>query len=446
MIDKQSLIPHKIEAEQAVLGSLIIDNDLIVSVTGILSAECFYNESHQRIYRAVIELFDKDDPVDELTIGANLKSKSELDETGGYQYLADLAESAPSAGNIVYYSKLIKEDSMLRELIRVSCDIGRKARDPEQGLSDLLIEAETKISDLSKVMSKKSTVNIKSAVRESMLKLDVRVDNKYETVGVPTGFYDLDKIISGLIAPNVITIAADSGVGKTTFALNIVENIYRRSEEKRATIIFSREMANFQLSDRIICSSGKVDATNYMNGKLSQRESDDVYKAASKISKSNILMNDSVVSIDQMIHEMKYQHRNVEGGLCLGVIDYLQLVECQGKSNREQEIAYVSRSIKRTAKDLDIPIIQLSQLNRDPRKRKNKRPIRSDLRESASIEHDTDILIFIYRDEFYDEESQDKGIAEINIDKHRNGGTGTIFLRFKGEYNRFENCSSNNYA
>ncbi len=441
MNDSVLTIPHDFEAEQVTLGAIIYDNKYINIVAPIITPNSFHAENHRHIFRAMLELVETGQPIDEILLGDQLKEFGKFEDIGGYGYLADLVDAVPSTINVPFWSKTIAEHASARDLISITSDISRKARDPQQSLTDLLIEAEKGIAEITKKNSQKSTVKIKNVIAESISKFQERTENKSETIGIPTGFYDIDKIISGLIAPNVITVAADSGVGKTTFALNVVENIYLKTDEKRATVFFSREMANFQLVDRLICSSGKVDSHSFKTGKVEDKDFNKIVFASDNLASKNILMNDELFTIDQMVHETKYLHKNIEGGLCFAVIDYLQLMEGVSKRNREQEISYISRSIKRLAKDINIPIMPLSQLNRDLRKRPNKRPIRSDLRESAAIEHDSDIILFLYREEFYNEETTEKGIAEVKIDKHRNGDTGLIFLNFRGEYNRFDNFS-----
>jgi replicative DNA helicase len=433
-------IPYHFEAEQAVLGAIIFDNSVFNSVSNILQPHSFHEKKHRSIYKAIIELSNKNQPIDEILLGEQLEEFGKLEEVGGYAYLSELVDCVPSSGNIVYYAKVLEEDSLLRDLISLTSDINRKARDPQQSINDLLIELDTKASELTKKRSKKSTKSIHDVICQSVSKYEERSKIQGDIIGLPTGFFDLDKIISGLTAPDLITIAADSGVGKTTLALNIIEHIYTRTGEKRGCFICSREMANYQVVDRMICSVGRLNARYYKRGKLQGPDMDRMIHAADSLSPKNIWLNDDYQTKDQVVYEMKYLHKAIEGGLCLGVIDYLQLLQGTDSRSREREIADISSSMKSLAKELDIPIIQLSQLNRDLKNRSDKRPIRSDLRESAAIEHDSDIILFLYRDEVYNDDSEMKGFAELEINKARNDDTGgRIILKFVGSQNRFTN-------
>lgn len=440
-IDNSSLyqIPCDLEAERAVLGAIILNNQLINEVAVFLTPSSFQSEGHKVIYKAILELTDAGRPIDEIMLGDQLKEK--LKEIGGYAYLAELTDCVPSSGNIVYYARILHELSLLRDLITATSDISRRSRDPRESLTDLLMEVERKISDISQKRSSKSTKSIHDVICDSVTRYEERSKRQDEIIGVPTLFSDIDRILLGLTSPDLITIAADSSVGKTTLALNFIENIYTRTPESRGAFICSREMANYQLTDRMICSTGKIDSRGYKIAKLGQNDMDKMIFAADSLSSKNIHFNDEIHSVDQIIHEMRHLHKTVEGGLCIAVVDYLQLLEGAAKSNREQEIAYCSRSLKRIAKELNIVVIQLSQLNRELRKRPDKRPIRSDLRESASIEHDSDIILFLYRDDFYNEDSEMKGFAEVDVNKNRNGDTGKVFLKFLGSQNRFLNVT-----
>lgn len=439
--DSTLTIPHDLESEQAVLGAIIFNNDNMLEVQKTIRVNSFYSPQHRDIYRAMIYLAENNNPIDEILLGDRLKELDKLEEIGGYGYLAELVDCVPSAGNIVYYAKIIEEYSLIRELIDVTSGISRKSRDPKESLTDLLIEAESKIAKISQRRSSKSTKVIKDVMFESVTRYEERKERGLEITGIPTFFTGIDKILSGLNAPDLITIAADSGVGKTTLAMNFIENIYARTDEKRGAFICSREMANYQLGDRMICSLGKINSRSFRDAKLSQSDSDKMFNAAETLSSKNIHFNDELHSIDQIIYEMRYLHKTVKNGLCIAAIDYLQLLDGVPKQNREQEIAYCSRSLKKIAKELNIVVLQLSQLNRELRRRTDKRPIRSDLRESASIEHDSDIILFLYRDDFYHEDSEMKGFAEVDINKHRNGDTGRVFLRFIGSQNRFLNVT-----
>lgn len=437
--------PYDIEAEQAILGLVIIDNTLIADVSKIINCKTFYGESHQHIFKAITELVEEGKPVDEILIGDKLKELGKLEEIGGMAYLADIENCAPISGNIVYYAHVIKEHFVMRELITTMSDFSQKARDPEMSVQEVLSGLEQKIIKISNDTNEGKTVHFKDVLMDRVKEYEEREKQKKDIIGIPTGFFGIDDMISGLIAPNMISIAADSGMGKSAFAFNIVENVYKKKTEKRPTLIISREMSSSEIGDRMICSSATINSKRFKTGKLTQEESDRLYYKAGELTENNILINDHVHTFDQVVNESRYLHRHCEGGLCLIVIDYLQLLEGASRANREQEVSYMSRNTKRLAKELNIPIIALSQLNRDLRKRKDKHPIRSDLRESAAIEHDSDILMFIYREEFYEKDTDRKGIAEVIIDKHRNGPTGSVELIFQGQYTRFINKSDSTY-
>lgn len=439
MTDKS--IPQSFEAEQAILGSIIFDNNILTSVSGILKEETFHEESHRLIYKAIMELSNLNIPFDEIIIGEKLEAWGKLQDVGGYAYLAELVDCAPTSGNIVYYAKIIEEDSILRNLIDLAADASRKARDPQQSANELIIEIETKVSELTSKRSRKSTKKIHDVICQSVTKYEERSKITGDVIGLPTGFFDLDKIMSGLTAPDLITVAADSGVGKTTFVLNIIEHIYLKTNEKRGCFIASQEMANYQIVDRLICSAGRLNARYYKRAKLQGTDMDRMIHAADNLSPQNIWLNDEYSHKEEIVHEIKHLHKTVEGGLCLAAIDYLQLVKGSHPKFREREIADISASFKSLAKELDIPIIQLSQLNRDLKNRSDKRPVRSDLRESAAIEHDSDFILFLYRDEVYNDDSEFKGFAEVDVNKARNDDTGRIFLRFVGAQNRFTNVT-----
>ena len=437
--DAVLMIPHDFECEQAILGAIILDNSIFNEVCAIIKPNTFHTEAHRHIFRAIVELNDNQSPVDELTIGDKLKEIGELESVGSYQYLHELTCLCPSTFNAQFYANIIKDHATLRDLISLTADIGRKARDPRVSVQEIISELESKTSTISESANQGKTEHIKDVLVRRIEAYEERSAAKKDIVGIPTGFYELDSMLSGLIAPNMISVAADSGVGKSAFAFNIVENIYTKTDEKRPTFIVSREMSSDEIADRFICSASKIDTSKFKVGKIDQLESDRMFSKAESLLSSNILINDYFHTFDQVANEARYLHRHAENGICFMVIDYLQLLEGVSKSNREQEVSYMSRNTKRLAKELNIPIMPLSQLNRDLRRRSDKHPIRSDLRESAAIEHDSDILIFIYRDEFYNKDSEHKGIAEIIIDKHRNGPTGMIELSFSGRYTRFDN-------
>ena len=436
-------IPHDFEAEQAVLGAIIYNNDTLNEVIGFLTPKAFYKEAHQHIYWAMMELSQQEQPIDEILIGDQLKSISKLEEVGGYSYLAELLDCVPSSGNVVRYAKIVQEHHLLRELISTSTEIARKSRDPEQNISELLSEAETKISEISSYSSQKSFSHIKDILVTSFERLEKISESADIITGVPTGFIDLDKITSGLQPSDLIILAARPSMGKTALALNLAKYAATRSEHKGAVIVFSLEMSKEQLAIRMLTSEAKVDSSKVRSGTLEQEDWDRLAMATDVLSGASIFINDSTnVTSMELSSVCKQLAKENEHGVSMILVDYLQLMKGNRPNMpREQEIAEISRSLKGIAKELSVPVIALSQLNRELEKRGDKRPIMADLRESGAIEQDADIIMFIYRDEVYNEDSPDKGIAELILGKHRNGSLGTVKLVFQGKYTSFANMT-----
>lgn len=440
---KSITIPNDFEAEKAVLGSIIYDNNTLSKVSGNISPNSFYSVPHQHIYRSILELVEENQPIDEIILGDKLKAFGKLDEVGGYSYLAELVNCVPSSGNITFYSKIIQEHSVLRSLIKGFSDIGRKARDPQQSVSQLLTEAGNVLKAVSSENKTNTTVKISDSISTLREKLEERDKSGSLISGIPTCYEDLDALISGLVAPDLITIAADSGQGKTTLALNIVENIYSLTQETRATLIFSREMSPSQLTGRMMASIGHFDSRKIRTGKLNQGDWDRITNASNQLSDKPIYFNDRIKDFDEAVSEVKRLYREVEIGLV--VFDYLQLFSAKNSQSREREVAYMSGSAKDLAIQLDIPVIQLSQLNRGVKNREDNKPALSDLRESGAIEHDSDIILFVYRPEEYKPNIPDlKGKAWIIAEKVRGGPKGTVPMNFAGWCNRFESSNDPN--
>jgi len=436
-------IPHDFEGEQAVIGAIIYDNKLLSKVSGILTPDSFHVEGHRHIFRAMLELVAANRPIDVVILGDQLKVIGKLEEIGGYVYLLEIENKTPVSGNILYYAKVIQEHAVMRNLISEFTDIAIKARDPKQSVRDLLIEADTVLTRISTANKTNSTVNIGDSIIDLTRKLEERDKSGAIISGIPTCYEELDKLISGLCSPDLITIAADSGQGKTTFALNIVENIYTLTHETKATIIFSREMSHVQLAGRMLASIGKFDSRKTRTGKLSQGDWDKITYASNRLGQKPIYFNDKIRDFDEATFEVKRLRKEVEIGLV--VFDYLQLFSAKNSGNREREIAYMSNSAKDLAIQLDIPVIQLSQLNRGVKNREDNKPQLSDLRESGAIEHDSDIILFVYRPEEYKPNIQDlKGKAWIRAEKVRCGPKGTIPMNFIGWCNRFESSTDGN--
>lgn len=442
--DKQILtIPHDYEAEQAVLGSIIFDNGTIADIASILAPNSFHTEAHRHIYQAILELASNYQPMDEITLGDQLKALGKLEEIGGYTYLAELVECVPSSGNIAYYAKIIQEHALVRDLIATTTDIDRKSRDPQQNISELLAEAENKITEIAIRSSQKNYSHIKEIFATNFARLEEISESKSEITGIPTGFTDLDRTTSGLQASDLIIIAARPSMGKTALALNIATYVATRTNKKGAIVFFTLEMSKEQFAMRILTAESKIDSKKMRSGNLEQDDWDKLAMAADKLSTAPIYINDiSNLTPYELITVCKQLNKELEYGVSLVIVDYMQLMQSnKQKQSREQEIAEISRSLKGLAKDLNIPVIALSQLNRALENRSDKHPQLSDLRESGSIEQDADIILFIYRDEVYNKETEKKGIAEILISKHRNGPTGMVELAFVGKYTKFANLA-----
>ncbi len=444
MNKKETLsIPYDTEAEQALLGAVIENNDALSEIASILTPTAFYKPSHQHIFRAMLELVDLQQPIDEVILGDQLRSLNQLDEAGGYAYLAELVECVPSAGNIKYYAKIIQEHALLRDLISTTSDIGRKSRDPEQNISELLSEAESKITEISTRSTERKYDHIKDILASSFKRLEKISESTDEVTGIPTGFVDLDRFTSGLQDSDLVIVAARPSMGKTAFALNIASYVATRAKDKGAILVFSMEMSKEQLAIRMLTSESKVDSKKLRSGNLEQEDWDKLAMATEKLSVVPVFINDSTnLSPYELTTIAKQLNKEIENGVSLIIVDYLQLMKGNRPNMpREQEIAEISRSLKGVAKELNIPVVALSQLNRALENRSDKHPQLADLRESGSIEQDADIILFIYRDEIYNDDSPDKGIAEIIISKHRNGPTGVIRLAFIGKYTKFANLS-----
>ena len=436
-------IPNDYEAEQAVLGSIIYDNETMNAVASMLIPASFYTPAHQHIFRAMLELVENNQPIDELLLGDQLKTLNQMDEIGGYSYLASLVDCAPSSGNIVYYAKIIKEHALLRQLISTSTDIARKSRDPEKNVTELLAEAEGKIAEIAIRTGDRSYKHIKEIISTCYERLEKISGDTNEITGIATGFKDLDTLTSGLQNSDLIIVASRPSMGKTSFALNIAQYVTTRTDNKGAVIIFSLEMSNEQLALRMLTSEAKIDSKLVRSGNLEKVDWSRLAMATELLSTTPIYISDKTnITPYELITVCKQLHKEHEHGVSLIMLDYLQLMKGT-KQNvpREQEIAEISRSLKSLAKELNVPVVALAQLNRALESRVNKRPMMADLRESGAIEQDADIIMFIYRDEVYNEDTPDIGIAEIIVAKHRNGPTGMVKLTFVGKHAKFANFS-----
>ncbi len=450
-LDAIKLPPHSVEAEQSVLGGILLDATAWDKVADILQERNFYRYEHRLIFHHIAILIDHAKPVDVITVAESLESNAELDKAGGLSYLGSLAQNVPSAANIRRYAEIVRERAVMRKLAEVGADIATSAYNPGGRDADqLLDEAESKIFEIAESgeRGKQGFIAIPNLLTQVVERIETLYsrDNASDVTGVATGFTDLDSMTSGFQPGDLIIVAGRPSMGKTAFSVNIAENI--ALESNKPVAIFSMEMGGSQLAMRMIGSVGRLNQHTLRTGKL---EDDDWSRMTHALGR----LNDAPIFIDETAAlnslELRSRARRLHrqtGGLGLIVIDYIQLmssVSSKGGENRATEISEISRSLKSLAKELQVPVVALSQLNRSLEQRPNKRPIMSDLRESGAIEQDADLILFIYRDEVYNPDSADKGKAEVIIAKQRNGPIGKIDLTFRGEYTRFENYTSGQY-
>ncbi|GIP35998.1 replicative DNA helicase [Paenibacillus sp. J2TS4] len=428
--------PQNLEAEQAVLGAILLDSDALVTVMEKVGAEDFYSTKHQNIFEAMIELAEANDPVDLVTLTVKLQDKQQLEQIGGVSYLTQLANSVPTAANVDYYAQIIEEKSLTRRLIRAATQIASTGYSSAEAVGDLLSDAEQRIMEISQRRSNTGFISIRDVLMDVFERVEFLYQNKGGTTGIASGFRDLDKMTSGFQRSDLIIVAARPSVGKTAFALNIAQNVGIR--EKETVAIFSLEMGAAQLVQRMICAESNVDAGRLRTGHLENDDWEKLTMAIGTMAEAEIYIDDSpAVTVADI--RAKCRRLKKERGLGMILIDYLQLIHGRGKGgdNRQQEVSEISRTLKQIARELDVPVIALSQLSRGVEQRQDKRPMMSDLRESGSIEQDADIVAFLYRDDYYNQETEKKNIIEIIIAKQRNGPVGTVELAFLKHYNKF---------
>ncbi|BDG37839.1 replicative DNA helicase [Parageobacillus sp. VR-IP] len=430
--------PQSIEAEQAVLGAVFLDPSALTLASEILIPEDFYRAAHQKIFHAMLRVADKGEPVDLVTVTAELADTQQLEEVGGVSYLSELADSVPTAANVEYYARIVEEKSVLRRLIRTASSIAQDGYTREDEVDVLLDEAERKIMEISQRKHSGTFKNIKDVLVQTYDNIEMLHNRKGEVTGIPTGFTELDRMTSGFQRSDFIIVAARPSVGKTAFALNIAQNVATKTNENVA--IFSLEMSAQQLVMRMLCAEGNINAQNLRTGKLTPEDWGKLTMAMGSLSNAGIYIDDTP-SIRVSDIRAKCRRLKQESGLGMIVIDYLQLIQGSGRNreNRQQEVSEISRSLKALARELEVPVIALSQLSRSVEQRQDKRPMMSDIRESGSIEQDADIVAFLYRDDYYNKDSENKNIIEIIIAKQRNGPVGTVQLAFIKEYNKFVN-------
>jgi replicative DNA helicase len=433
--------PQNLEAEASVLGGILLENEAINRVLEILAPVDFYREAHRKIFRAMMELTDRSEPSDLITLSELLKARGELEAVGGSNYLASLADQVPTSANIAYYARIIREKAILRQLISSATEIATRGFEEQGNVDEFLDAAEKVIFDIAEKKIKASFVSVGDMIKDTLKAVERLYERKEMVTGVPTGFKDLDKLTAGLQPSELIIVAGRPSMGKTAFALNIAA--YASLNAGIGVAVFSLEMAREQLVLRMLCSEARVDNSKVRAGYLGERDFPKLANAAGRLHEALIYIDDTpAISVLELRAKTRRLIRDRDKKVGLVVVDYLQLMRGMGNaSNREQEISEISRSLKALAKELRVPVIALSQLNRRVEDRGDRRPMMADLRESGAIEQDADVIAFIYRDEVYNQKSADKGVAEIIIAKQRNGPIGTVNLAFLNEYTRFEDLA-----
>jgi len=440
-MDFNKVPPHDLEAEQAVIGSMLTDKEAVISAIEVLSDEDFYREDNRIIYSAIMNLYNRGEPIDIITLKSELSSMGKFDAVGGLEYLAELPEKVPTTANVDKYIKIVEEKAALRTLIKTANELITLGYDPTQEVDELMDNAEKKIFGVMQNRSQKSYSSMKDILVETFIELEELYNRKEHVTGVPTGFIDLDYKTAGLHGSELILVAARPAMGKSAFALNIATNAAVRA--KTPVAIFSLEMSKEQMANRILCSEALVDSNKVRTGKVEDDDWTKLAEASGILSEAQIYIDDTP-GISIMEIRAKCRKMKLEKDIGLVVIDYLQLVQGSSKraASREQEIAEISRSLKILAKEINVPVIALSQLSRAPEQRPDHRPMLSDLRESGSIEQDADIVMFLYRDDYYNQDSDKKNVAEVILAKHRAGSTGTVELAWLGSYTKFANLDN----
>ena len=428
--------PNDVEAEQAVLGSMLTDRDAVISAIEVLHVEDFYRTDNKSIYEAILNLYNRAEPIDIITVKAELESLGKIEQVGGLEYLVSLPDKVPTTANAIKYIKIVEEKSTLRNLIKTANDIIEMGYDPTEDVTDVMESAEKKIFNIMQNNDKKSYSPIKDILVDSFTQLEELYNRKQHITGVPSGFIGLDYKTAGFHGSDLILIAARPAMGKSAFALNIATNAAVRANVP--VVMFSLEMSKEQLVNRILCSEAMVDSNKVRTGKLEEEDWTKLAGSIGPLSEAEIYIDDTPgITVTEI--RAKCRKLKLEKNIGMVVIDYLQLVQGSNRrhGSREQEISEISRSLKILAKELDVPVIALSQLSRAVEQRPDHRPMLSDLRESGAIEQDADIVMFLYRDDYYNKDSEKQNIAEVIIAKHRGGSLGTVELLWLGSYTKF---------
>ena len=427
--------PHNEEAERSVLGAVMLNKDVLSDVLEEVTADDFYNESHREIFRAIWNLYNENTAVDMLTVCEELKKRKALDMAGGRAYIATLTAEVPSTANAVEYAKIVAEKATLRQMIKTTEDITEKGYDAKMAAGEILDYAESSIFKIAQKRQKNDYSKIQDVLLTNIKLIDAAAQNKDKIVGIPTGFKDIDEKTSGLQRSDLIIVAARPAMGKTAFALNIAQQSAVKAGS--SVMIFSLEMSKEQLGQRLLAMQARVEIQKLKQGDLDRKDWDRITMALDELNNTKIVIDDTPgISIMEMRN--KCRRLKAEQGLDLVVVDYLQLMSLQGKTdNRQQEISTISRNLKLLAREIECPVIVLSQLSRAPEQRQDHRPVLSDLRESGSIEQAADIVIFLYSDDYYNENTDKPGVCEVNIAKHRSGPTDKVELTWVSRYTKF---------
>ncbi|MHA8138081.1 replicative DNA helicase [Lactobacillaceae bacterium Scapto_B20] len=446
--------PQNIDAEKAVLGAIFLDTESLPEAMQYVQSDDFYKNAHRIIFKAMEELSDRDDKIDLITVSNYLQSNQQLDDVGGIPYLTELAQSVPTASNIVYYAKIVHNKAIARRLIETATNIVTEGYNNNDDITTLLDDAESKILNVSENRDQSGFKIISDVLKESFNEINNLSENSDNVTGVSTGYQKLDDITTGLHGGELIILAARPAVGKTAFALNVAQNIATQSDQTVA--IFSLEMGAEQLVNRMICSEGSIDANHLRTGNLTNEEWQNLVVAMGSLSNASVYIDDTPGIRMSEIRAKSRRLAKEKGNLGLIVVDYLQLIEGGNRENRQQEVSAISRQMKKLANELNVPVIALSQLSRGVEQRQDKRPVLSDIRESGSIEQDADIVAFLYRDDYYERDGDDDedgepvgqndgnsdiGEVEVIIEKNRSGPRGTVKLLFVKSHNKFSSIS-----
>ncbi|MDF2541949.1 MAG: dnaC [Herbinix sp.] len=433
----KKILPHSAEAEQSVIGSMIMDKDAIIAASEMITNNDFYQQQYSILFETMIELFNEGKPVDLITLQNRLKEKDVPPQICSLEFIRDLVTAVPTSANVRYYAQIVKEKAILRRIIKMSEEISNDCYLDKEKLDVILEKAEKQVFDIAQNRGTKEFTDIKDIVLRSIDSIEAAAKNQGSVTGVATGFYDLDYKTAGLQPSDLVLIAARPSMGKTAFVLNVIEYVALKSNV--TTVFFSLEMSQEQLVKRMLAMNSRVDSQAIRTGSLSGEDWANLMESARLIGNSNIIIDDtSAISISEL--RSKCRKLKLERNLGLVVIDYLQLMSGSKKSeSRQQEISEISRSLKSLAREINCPVVALSQLSRAVEQRPDKRPMLSDLRESGAIEQDADVVMFLYRDDYYNKDSEDQGILEVIIGKQRNGPTGTIKLAWLSQFTKFAN-------